>query len=120
MAKTLPAKLRSRGAASLDEEEPAILDEPEVDEVAIQDIDVLSEERQAKRQALLEEQQWEKKVEQSLGHCQSSRQASQTLMREMVALQRLKDAGKSAAIQIEMVGDSLYHWKVTLPAEGFP
>merc|ERR1719421_1563443 len=41
-------------------------------------------------------------------------------MREMVALQRLKDAGKSAAIQIEMVGDSLYHWKVTLPAEGFP
>merc|ERR1711970_1697944 len=55
MAKTLPSKLRSTGASSLDEEEPAILDEPEVDEVAIQDIDVLSEERQAKRQALLEE-----------------------------------------------------------------
>jgi ubiquitin-conjugating enzyme E2 Q len=118
MAKTLPSKLVSGNGCADDEEEA--IDEPEVDEVAIQDIDVLSEERQAKRQALVEERQWEKKVEASLGHSQSSRQASQTLMREMVALQKLKDAGKSAAIQIELVGDSLYHWRVVLPAEGFP
>jgi len=120
LLKTLPPKLRrgpleGGGRVCIAEE-----DEPEVDEGAIWDIDVESEERQAKRQALVEERQWEKKVEASLGHNESSRQASQTLMREMVGLQRLKDSGKSAAIQIEMVGDSLYHWRVTLPAEGFP
>jgi len=122
MAKTLPSKLRKSNApsGSMEEDDGMIIDEPEVDEVAIQDMDVSSEDRQAKRQALVEESEWEKKVELSLGGQQSSRQASQTLMREMVALQRLKDAGKPAAIQIEMVDDSLYHWRVTLPAEGFP
>lgn len=121
MAKTLPAKLRVAKPSTLEadcDDEDALL--PGVDEAAISIEDVDSEERQAKRQALIEERQWERKVEQSLGHQDSSRQASQTLMREMVALQRMKDDGKSSIIQIEMVRDSLYHWRVTLPAEGFP
>lgn len=117
MAKTLPAKFENASGGDDDEE---MADEPEVDELAIQDIDVHSEEWQAKRQAFAEEQQIERRVEQSLSHSQSSRQASQTLMREMVALQRLKDEGKSDIIQIELVDDSLYHWRVFMPAEGFP
>merc|ERR1712107_354599 len=38
----------------------------------------------------------------------------------MRALQKLHDGGRSAHIEIDMVGDSLYHWHVMLLAEGFP
>lgn len=125
MAKTLPAKLRVGRCGTAESGDPACDDDdsllPGVDEAAISSMeDVDSEERQAKRQALIEERHWEQKVQQSLDLQNSSRQASQTLMREMVALQRMKDDGKSSIIQIEMVQDSLYHWRVTLPAEGFP
>lgn len=129
MARTLPAKLRANSEApapegTAEEEEEDVLDDcglmPEVDEASIRAEDVDGEERRAKRQALVDEQRWEQKVERSLEHSQSSRQASQTLMREMVGLQRLHDQGRSASIEIELVNDSLYHWRISLPADGFP
>lgn len=102
-----------------EEEEKSDFDVP-VDEEAITYEAVDGEERRAKRQALAEDQKWEEKVEQSLGHSASSRQASQSLMREMRALMSLKDNGRSSEIEIDLVKDSLYHWRVFLGADGFP
>jgi len=95
-------------AASADES-----DEPEMED----DDDFRDRAAQRKEQA--EERQWDSMVSSSAS--QGSRQASQVLMREMRSLMALQGSeGKSAAIEIEMVKDSLYHWTVKMHADGFP
>lgn len=131
MAKTLPKSLSgAKGAGEGKKEVGGHADFEEEDEDGddyMTDVEALvvpeggdDEERQAKRQQMAEDQKWQDKVEKSLGHVGSSRQASQSLMREMRSLLALKDGKDSPNIEIDLVKDSLYHWRVFLGADGFP
>lgn len=99
---------------------PADVDMQEEDDDDL-DIDVVqgAASRDMQRGEQVENQKWDNIVE--LSATQGSRQASQVLMREMRALLSLQgDDGKTPAMEIEMVSDSLYEWSVKMTAEGFP
>jgi len=77
-----------------------------------------AEDRARQRSAYSEDQKWDSMVSSSAS--QGSRQASQVLMQEMRRLLTLQGDGSAKALEIEMVGDSLYHWCVKMHADGFP
>eukprot|EP00928_Gymnodinium_smaydae_P055177 TRINITY_DN38771_c0_g1_i1.p1 TRINITY_DN38771_c0_g1~~TRINITY_DN38771_c0_g1_i1.p1 ORF type:complete len:344 (-),score=69.37 TRINITY_DN38771_c0_g1_i1:140-1171(-) len=78
----------------------------------------IAEDRSAQRAAYTEDRRWDTMVDSSSQR--GSRQASQVLMREMRALLQLQGEGSTKALEIEMVQDNLYHWKVVMHAAGFP
>jgi len=91
--------------------------ESEEEVLRLDDIEA-AEDRSAQRAAQAEDEKWDSFAASSAAA--GSRQASQVLMREMRKLMSLDGDGSTKALEIDMVGDSLYRWSVKMHANGFP